>query len=187
MTMPMMDEQGGAPQGPPEQPPEGQPAPDGAMPGPPVPVGPQPDPRAMQILQMLPVDELPEVAQVRVEEFARAMASKKFTTFPPEWQLALVTAFTDARRAAGIATVAEQQMVAEQQHQEELAMRQQQMQMEADARAREAGAKGEEADKQRTHERDLATEKNEAETERTQIQAAARQGTQPSMQPPTLQ
>lgn len=187
-------------QGPPpaaqQQPPGGQP-PGALPPGMPQPVGPQPDPRAMKILAMLPVDELPGVARVRVEEMARAMATAKFTTFPPEWQLALVMAFTDARRAAGIATVAEQQAAMEQQRQEELQLRQQQMQMEAEARAAEQGAKGAEADKQRAHESSEAdaqrsheaTENDRAgqlANERARIQASARQDTQPSMAPPSL-
>ena len=137
---------------------------------------------------MLPVDALPEVAAIRAEEFGRAMANAKFASFPPPWKLALVMAFEDARKAAGKATIAEQQQAQAQAQAQQAAQQ-----------AAQLGAKSADADKARQHEaqqkdaerqhasREQAIDRDHAMTQaragnataiaRAEMQTAARQGT----------
>lgn len=95
-----------------------------------VPGQPQPDPMALQIFTPLPVDEQPDVAQIRAYELGRALSDVKAERRPKEWTLALVMAYEQARIAAGIQTVADQQraMAQQQQMQQEQQMMAQQEQ-----------------------------------------------------------
>lgn len=63
------------------------------------------------------VDQEQTVAVVRHQALSRAMGGSKYATKPPEWQQFLLTEYDLMRRAAGIATLAEQQMAAQQQQQ----------------------------------------------------------------------
>lgn len=64
-----------------------------------------------------PVDQEQAVALVRHSELARAVAGAKYASKPPEWQQFLLSEYDLMRRAAGIATLAEQQQVMQQQAQ----------------------------------------------------------------------
>jgi hypothetical protein len=99
---------------------------------------PQVDPVVSGIFLPKPNHEDPTVALVRYRELSRAMSGTKYAKQPPEWRAVLDAEFEKARRAAGVATIAEQQAAQAQ-------MQQQQMQMDADAKA-EAGL---ESDKER--------------------------------------
>ncbi|MCC7053989.1 MAG: hypothetical protein IT355_12065 [Gemmatimonadaceae bacterium] len=73
-----------------------------------------PTPEAMQaaaalVFDPLPVDDLPTVAAVRLEELARCMSGTSFTRHPVPWRAAVQQEYERARAAAGIQTVAEQQ------------------------------------------------------------------------------
>jgi len=81
------------------------------------PVPPAPDPVLSAIFAPRPCDDEQAVAARRVEEISRVMATTRFEKFPPAWQQGLIGAYQQARMAAGIATVAEQQQAAQQQAQ----------------------------------------------------------------------
>lgn len=57
----------------------------------------------------LAVDVIMEVAAVRLYELGRAMASTRYGKHDPQWQQFLIEAFEQARQAAGVQTIAEQQ------------------------------------------------------------------------------
>jgi hypothetical protein len=121
--------------GPPEVLPQPQPAVDPATGGPPIDpmtgapavdpmtgMPPMQDPVAMaaaQIFPILPVDEEQTVALLRHQELSRAVAEMEFSNHPPAWGQALLAAYDHARRAAGIATVAEQAQAAQMQAQQQ--------------------------------------------------------------------
>lgn len=102
-----------------------------------VPPQPQPDPAAAGIFAPVPSDVMPECAVVRYRELMLTMAGMRYASKPLEWRLAFDMEFERMRQAAGIATVQEQQMAAQQQ-----AQAQQQMQMaQAAAKAKQPAAK----------------------------------------------
>lgn len=68
---------------------------------------------------VLPIDQEQDVARIRWLEMRREIASTSYTKQPPEWQQKLLAAYDAARRAAGIATVAEQQHALQQQAQQQ--------------------------------------------------------------------
>jgi hypothetical protein len=91
-------------QGPPDGVVQSPPAPGPSVPdpvtglpvqGPPVP---GPDPRAMAIFQPLLCDSQPDIAAIRLREFARAMASVSYQQWPPAWRAGLDAAYTQARQ-----------------------------------------------------------------------------------------
>lgn len=83
-----------------EGPPQGwrPPAPVQAQPGQPAPP-PAPDPVLSQIFDQLPVDTEPSVALIRAYELGRAMASKRFSSYPAVWRAALQNEYLRMRQA----------------------------------------------------------------------------------------
>lgn len=72
----------------------------------------------------LPVDEQPDVAQIRAYELGRALSGVMAERKPPEWTLALQQAYEAARIAAGIQTVGDQQRAAQAQQEQVVAQQQ---------------------------------------------------------------
>lgn len=70
---------------------------------------PAPDPAFGAVFTPVPVDNLPQVASMRAEEIGRVIASSRIQKFPPQWVQPLFALFEQTRKAAGIATIAEQQ------------------------------------------------------------------------------
>ena len=96
-----------------------------------------PDPVLSTIFQPLPCDEEPPVAQLRLAEISRVLASTRFEKFPLPWQQGLVMAYQQAKQASGMMTVREQQ-----QAQAQAGQGQQQAQVQAaQLRAQAEGAK----------------------------------------------
>jgi hypothetical protein len=94
-----------------------------------------------QIWAALPVDTAPDVAPNRAFRLGRAIASDRFTRFPPEWNQPLVAAYEQARQAAGMLNAQEQQQMQAQAQQAQAQAQGQQAQAEAQAKAQEAEAK----------------------------------------------
>ena len=92
------------------------------------PAPPPPDPALAAIFQSVPVDEQPNVANIRAYELGRAIASTNFQRWPPPWQQPLVAEYDHMRQMAGIQTVRDQQQAAQQQQQAQQQAQQQQMQ-----------------------------------------------------------
>lgn len=116
-----------APPPPPQvDPASGQPIP--APPPPPTPI----QSAAQAIFPLLPVDEEQPVALIRHQELARGVAEIEFYNHPPEWTQALIGAYTQAKQAAGIQTIAEQQQAqqAQMQQQQQAAQQQEQGKMQ---------------------------------------------------------
>lgn len=94
---------------------------------------PPPDPVALaaqQVFAVLPVDQEQQVAMLRHQELALAVADVEFYNHPPAWTQALFAAYDQSRQAAGIATVAEQQQAQQQAQQQQMQMQQQQMEQQ---------------------------------------------------------
>lgn len=70
---------------------------------------------------MRPVDQEQAVAMVRHLELSRAIAGSKFASKPPEWQQFILQEYEMMRQAAGVATLAEQQMAMQQQAEQQMA------------------------------------------------------------------
>ena len=68
----------------------------------------------------LPCDEEPPIAQLRHQEFVRAMAKSRFGAFDPRWRQEFLTAYTASKKAAAVVTVAEHAQQAEAQRQKGL-------------------------------------------------------------------
>jgi FKBP-type peptidyl-prolyl cis-trans isomerase len=105
------------------------------------PVAPQPDPILTAIFAPNPVDAEPTVAMLRTEELGRAAASSRYQRFPKEWGQGLLQAYEQARQAAGIATVQEQQQAAQQQMQAQQQAQQAESQQAAQAKQMETQAR----------------------------------------------
>lgn len=71
--------------------------------------GPESQTPVAAIWAALPVDDDPTVAPMRAYLLGRAIASDRFTKFPPDWNQPLVAAYQQARQAAGLKNAAEQQ------------------------------------------------------------------------------
>lgn len=100
------------------------------MTGQPIPV---PDPMvqaAQQVFTPLPVDEEQAVAMVRHKELAMFMSTTRFAEFPDPWKQGYFMAYQQARQAAGIATVQEQQQAQQQAQQAQTEQMQQQAQIQ---------------------------------------------------------
>jgi hypothetical protein len=82
---------------------------------------PTPDPVMLAIFNPLPSDDLPTVALQRTQVLADYMAGSAFAKQDPAWQQGVIAELDRARRAAGVATVAEQQQAAMQQAQQQAA------------------------------------------------------------------
>lgn len=130
--------------GPPEgwQPPEpqvdpatGQPAVDPQT-GQPLP--PPPDPALQAIFDPRPVDDLPDVAAVRLTELARLMSSMRFGKWPPEWQRGVMEEFERARQAAGVQTAQEAAEGAQAQIQAETDAKLQEKQLDTEGKVKVA-------------------------------------------------
>lgn len=76
---------------------------------------PAPDPVALALFDPRPSDDLPTVALLRTQAITDYMATTAYERQPSEWRMLVVAEFERARRAAGVATVAEQQQAAAQQ------------------------------------------------------------------------
>jgi hypothetical protein len=119
-------------------PPKGwQPPPPPMMPGPPDPITgqpsqvpavdpmtgqpmpPPPDPQLVAIFAPIPMDDLQDVATIRLSELKRFMAGTKYTRWPVPWRRGIDEEFARMKMAAGVLTIAEQQQAALQQQQEE--------------------------------------------------------------------
>jgi hypothetical protein len=111
------------------------------------------------------VDQEQAVAMVRHAELARAQGGTKYGSKPPEWRALFDAEYEAMRRAAGVATLAEQQ-----------AAMQQQAQMQADQNAQNLQAKSADGDKkhQQSMEKQAAgaDQKSAQETQRTENQMA---------------
>jgi hypothetical protein len=133
------------PQVPPADPLTGQPMLDPTT-GQPVP--PPVDP-ANPFADVRTVDQEQAVAIVRHAELARAQGGSKYKTKPPEWRAFFDAEYEAMRRAAGVATVAEQQMAAQQAAQQPQQMAEQQQQADTEKAEQEQSRQAEEAEKQR--------------------------------------
>lgn len=103
--------------------------------------GPQGGGDPARIWAALPVDAAPDVAPQRAYRLGRAIASDRFTRFPPEWNQPLVAAYEAARQAAGMLNAQEQQqmqaqMAQSQQQAAEAARQQQQAERVAQEQAK---------------------------------------------------
>lgn len=112
--------EGFEPPAPPTDPATGQPQVDPTT-GQPAP--PPPAPELAVMFKSFPVDELQDVATVRLGELKRFMASTKFSRHPPEWQAGVLTEYDHMKLCAGVLTIPEQQAAAQaaQQHAEQQA------------------------------------------------------------------
>jgi hypothetical protein len=82
---------------------------------------PPPNPFQQQLNEIFdprPADDEPQVAQVRMQELGRTMATTKFSRFPKEWQAGLVMAYQAARQASQVADA--KQLAELQKHAQEL-------------------------------------------------------------------
>lgn len=93
---------------------------------------------------LLPCDEEPLVAMIRVDELRREMGTSAFTDAPPDHRVGFIEAYMQARQAAGIQTVAEQMQAAQMQQQQQMAMQAQEQegkrsmkQMDIDAKSQQ--------------------------------------------------
>jgi len=117
---------------------------------------------AMQVFAPVPVDADPGVALLRYQELGSACADAELSGFPPGWMQGIYQAAEVARQAAGIVTIAEQQMMAQQQAQQ---------QAQAQAQENQAKASEKQADRQATADQQSA--KEQATIERERIKAAS--------------
>lgn len=164
---------GGLPEPTPQLDPMGQPVLD-PMTGQPVMVDPVAQ-AAQQVFPVLPVDQEQAVALQRHQELAKAVAELDFYAhFPPAWTQALVLAYEQARQAAGIATIAEQQMAAQQQQQQEAEARETAQGAKREEQRENRAAKREDGERQRQHQQQMQTQKDQATLEREQAALAAR-------------
>src|SRR3990167_8164980 len=104
------------------------------------PLPPPPDP-ANPFADVRAVDQEQTVALVRHAELARAQGGSKYGTKPPEWRAFLDMEYENMRRAAGIATVAEQQMAMQQQAEAEKQEKLEQMESMGRMNDKELGGK----------------------------------------------
>jgi hypothetical protein len=72
-----------------------------------------------EIFDMRITDRIPEIAMIRYQELSREEASARFGKFPPWWQAVLTTALDQARLDAGVLTMEEQQIAAQEQAQQQ--------------------------------------------------------------------
>lgn len=119
----------------PQMGPDGQPAID-PMTGQPVMIDPVQQ-AGQQVFALLPADEEQEVAMLRHLELREAVAEMEFYAFPPGWGQALIGAYLQARQAAGIQTIAEQQQAMAAQQQAQAQQQQQQEQGKREERQSE--------------------------------------------------
>jgi hypothetical protein len=131
-------------------------------------VGPEPMAQAVQaIFAPLPVDAEPAAAQMRWQVLRDAVAQVRVAAYPRAWQVGLFQAYDEARKAAGVMTVAEQQQMAQ-------AAQQAEQQKEASKVQAETQQKVQlkQMDAQMDAQRDAA--KDARTMEREQMQAAVR-------------
>jgi hypothetical protein len=150
----------------------------GQQPPPPTDAGQPPVDTLNPFADVRPVDDEQDVARIRWLDLRREMSSAGFAKRPPEWQQYLVDAYTRARQAAGVSTIAEQQQAAQAQQQQQTQMvQQEQASKAAEAQAdREVAqsnedAKRGDAESQRAFEADQSAEERQHETELTAMQA----------------
>lgn len=88
---------------------------------------------AAAIFAPLPIDDEPAVAQIRHMELSNFMATTRFQRYPEEWKQGYIQAYSQARQAAGVVSIPQQQQAAQQaqQQQAEAAKQEQAMKMEA--------------------------------------------------------
>lgn len=120
------------------------------------------DPALAEIFDPRPVDELPNVAAIRLTELARLMSSTRFARWPAEWQQGVLQAFERARQAAGVQTASEQAQAAEQQ---------QQAAEEMQRAEQETGIKEKEIDREAKVEAAKITSEGEIEEEKIKAEA----------------
>lgn len=119
------------------------------------------------IWEPLPVDAEPMVARLRAEELGRALAGSRIRRFHPLWRQSLAQAYEQARAAAGIVTVQEQQQAM---------MQQQQAQQQAEAQKAEAPVRAKQMDqRQRMAERQMdmqaAAQSEQADAQKARAEA----------------
>ena len=148
--------------------------------------GPQGGGTPEAIWMALPVDTAPDVAPVRAYRLGRAIASDRFTRFPPEWNQPLVAAYEQARQAAGMLNAQEQQQMQAQ------AAQGQQQAAEQARQAQDAERVAQEQAKAAAQmERDVAKARVDGEEDRAtklaveQMRAATRAMPIPEMMTPT--
>lgn len=140
----------------------GQPAVD-PMTGQPVMIDPAQQ-AGMAVFTPIPMDADPQVALLRYQELGGACADAELSGFPQGWVNALYQAAEMARQGAGIMTIGEQQMAAQQQ---------------AQAQQQQEGAEREhqsqEKDKDRQHSKESQAAKEQATMDREAMGRAASQ------------
>lgn len=139
------------------------------------PVPPPPDPANPFV--RLPHHLEQDVAIKRHDELRRSMATVDFSRHQPEWQQLLLVEYDAMKQAAGIATVAEQQM-AEQQQQEAASQQAQgaqesQQGAEAQAQASQQDATAQQAAADQQASGDQQQQKHENEMEKERFKATA--------------
>ncbi|BAH38867.1 MAG TPA: hypothetical protein DGD08_08550 [Gemmatimonas aurantiaca] len=98
------------------------------------------------IWAVLPVDDDPTVAPMRAYRLGRAIASDRFTKFPPDWNQPLVAAYQAARQAAGMMNAAEQA-----QSQQQATQAQAQAEAQSTGQQQQMDAQNEQAKQQQAH------------------------------------
>ena len=102
------------------------------------------DPVLGSMLQSLPMDLEPEIANLRTFEMGKAMAGTKFSAKPPEWRQGMTETYQFMRQAAGIQTIEEQAQAAQAEQeaqQQEVQAQQQAAQQQQDTKLQEAEIK----------------------------------------------
>jgi hypothetical protein len=123
-----------------------------------------------QVFKPLPVDAEPAAAQIRWQVLRDTVAKVRVASFPAPWQIGLFQAYDEARKAAGVMTVAEQQQAAQQAQQAEAAKETQKVQAETQQKVQLK-----QMDAALDAQRDA--QKGQMELEREAVQAAARSQT----------
>lgn len=120
---------------------------------------------------MRPVDDEQDVAAIRHRELRRELAGSRFAKAHPMWKDRLVAAYTKARQAAGVATVAEQQQAAAQQAQMQADQAAQQQGAQSKDKSADRDAKAQESDAARQFQAQSQDSKQQHELEREAMRA----------------
>jgi hypothetical protein len=117
-------------------------------------------------------DEEPEVAQVRVRELSRLLASTAVDRHPPEWRQLLDAEYERMAYAAGIQTVRQQAEAAAQQAQQQAEQQAAEQAGEQVNKAADAKRAGDEKKADREHERASQADKQQFELQRAAIKSS---------------
>lgn len=133
------------------------------------PLPPPPDP-ANPFADQRPTDDEPEGSQIRFQELSDLVSSGAFRKWGDQWGQFALDEYLRAKTSAGVMTIPEQQMMAQQQADAAAAAEQDGQAKDRDAQAQEGAAQrqaqSEEGSAQRAHEQDLAAMKEAGAVQR---------------------